>query len=563
MTAERTPAPKEIGRRYRVEHELGRGGYGRVFLVTDNETLGRYALKFLDRLPASRAARFRGEAFAANRVADQSPHVARVHAAQFDGDTGVPFLAMDLLKGRTLDRLVRPSPEGAAAPLSPAQALAVLRDVAHALAAAHALEPRIIHCDIKPENVMVEGDARSAGSSLRAYVLDFGIARLSDEYGAHDSTAVGSVRWMAPERFDNKATPATDVYSFALVAFYALTGELVPHEGRGQAGAVARAAARGVSLPSGFDRWFLEATRAAPHERTASVRVAYEQLAAIFHPRAPLAPTVGARPSPLALEPDRPSPAPPEPPAPPAHPASSPTILASPTDPPSSPVSSQTRVAPRSRTPSAARASIAALGVAAMICGLVWGFVARPSSDSVAPPAPTRPSPAPQVLTPPIPTRGSDDARQEIDALLVRWSTTAWTTDVTASALAAFYIAEPMVRPIAERSSGLDRVSEGMRRLRAEGGGIGFDVRRARMEDEPYGPTIASARQACGAGPLVLVRLTARTARYRCSSRGPFPPVEGEYLLRVRGLSSGAPRICYEAWSNETDARACAGAGPR
>ena len=169
--------------------------------------LGRtVAVKVLrDGLPLEHAHRVEREARAAARITD--PRVVTVLDLEHDVD-GTPFLVMEALDGRTLADELRDGP----LPLPRAERLAA--DLLGALAAAH--ECGVLHRDVKPSNVLVDG------SGYR--VTDFGIASLDDE-DATDGDLMGTLVYLAPERFHGApATPRTDVFSAGAVLYEALAG---------------------------------------------------------------------------------------------------------------------------------------------------------------------------------------------------------------------------------------------------------------------------------------------------------------------------------------------------
>ena len=102
-------------------------------------------------------------------------------------------------------------------PLTPARAVAIIRQIASALDAAH--ESGLMHRDVKPENILITGDDF-------AYLVDFGIANAStDEKLTELGTAVGTYAYMAPERFTNgEVTYRADIYALACVLHECLTG---------------------------------------------------------------------------------------------------------------------------------------------------------------------------------------------------------------------------------------------------------------------------------------------------------------------------------------------------
>ena len=142
------------------------------------------------------------------------PAVVPVYdSREVDGEL---FVAMRLVEGGDLRGLI--DREG---PLPPARATALLGQVAEALDAAHAAG--IVHRDVKPHNVLVEGD--------RAYLSDFGLAKAIDDWAPPSATSVvGTVAYMSPEQWQRprrSAHPA-DIYSLGCVLYEAVTG-VVPY----------------------------------------------------------------------------------------------------------------------------------------------------------------------------------------------------------------------------------------------------------------------------------------------------------------------------------------------
>ncbi|WP_265446490.1 serine/threonine-protein kinase [Flexivirga meconopsidis] len=196
---------------YRLGEVLGRGGMGVVYSAYDTVRERTVALKLLPTDLASDAAyreRFRREARLAARLGE--PHIIPIH--DFGEIDGVLFIDMRLVRGQELREVL--SREGR---LTPTRALALLGQVAAALDAAHA--DGLVHRDVKPENIIVtDGDF--------AYLADFGIAARPDETRVTgDGSALGSVRYMAPERFDETpVTASSDVYALGCVLYECLSG---------------------------------------------------------------------------------------------------------------------------------------------------------------------------------------------------------------------------------------------------------------------------------------------------------------------------------------------------
>jgi tetratricopeptide (TPR) repeat protein/tRNA A-37 threonylcarbamoyl transferase component Bud32 len=219
---------ESLGRAYAIDRELGGGGMSRVF-VADETALGRKVVVKV--LPPELAAgvnvdRFKREIQVAARL--QHPHIVPVlSAGEFEG---LPFYTMPLVDGSSVRARL------ANGPLSITEAVNILREVARALAYAHA--NGVVHRDIKPDNVLLTGGS--------ATVTDFGIAKaLSD---ARDEgpgsptltamgTSLGTPTYMAPEQAagDPSTNHRADLYSFGCMAYELLTGHppfagLTPHK---------------------------------------------------------------------------------------------------------------------------------------------------------------------------------------------------------------------------------------------------------------------------------------------------------------------------------------------
>jgi serine/threonine-protein kinase len=198
--------------RYVLERELGRGGMGIVFLARDVALERPVAIKLLPpalaALPDLRQ-RFLHEARTAARLSH--PNIVPIHAVEeHDGQV---WFVMTYVPGETLAARVRR--EG---PLAPREVSRMVQEVAWALAYAH--QHGVIHRDVKPENVLVE---RGSGRYL---VVDFGIARLTDEVGSSPAgELLGTPRMVSPEQAGGEALDGrSDLYSLGVTAFFALTG---------------------------------------------------------------------------------------------------------------------------------------------------------------------------------------------------------------------------------------------------------------------------------------------------------------------------------------------------
>ncbi|MEE1784762.1 serine/threonine-protein kinase [Streptomyces sp. SP17BM10] len=206
--------------RYRLVEELGRGGFGSVWLATDARMGRKVAVKvLLEEHAADREAvsRFIREARTAGGLA--GPHIVTVHdygrvrtgAGPGAGETH--YLVMEYVRGRSLADVLK---EGVP---DQADALRWARHVCRALDAAH--REGIVHRDIKPENVMI---ARDTG---KAKVLDFGIARLLTQSAVLTSTGniVGTVPYLAPEVWSGAgADSKADLYALGVMLYQLCTG---------------------------------------------------------------------------------------------------------------------------------------------------------------------------------------------------------------------------------------------------------------------------------------------------------------------------------------------------
>ncbi len=229
---------------YRIEALIARGGMGVVYEATHLGLDRRVALKVIARELADRAG-FRERFLRESRLAARLDHPAVVPVYDSREVDGELIVAMRLVKGGDLRRLI--DREG---PLAPERALDLLGQVAEALDAAHAAG--VVHRDVKPHNVLVEGD--------RAYLSDFGLAKAFDGSGAASSASVvGTAQYMSPEQWRGDSIgPAADVYSLGCVLYEALTG-IAPF-GRAESDTE-------PELPVGIDEAIRRAVAKDPAER--------------------------------------------------------------------------------------------------------------------------------------------------------------------------------------------------------------------------------------------------------------------------------------------------------
>jgi serine/threonine-protein kinase len=274
------PPGTQVGE-YIVFRFIGAGGFGEVYEARAKSTQHRVALKLLhDAAKCTDLERFKREALYANRVRDRTKFVPTVVAAGIDARTKRPWLAVDFIDGQTLESMVERRLQFGQR-VSWAEAKEILFCVMDALRAAHA--SHIVHCDIKPANIIVEAFS-SPERRWVAYVLDFGIARVRSDFAQRTMTTLAmSPKWAAPEQLDGQAvTPKSDQWSFAQVVYWLLVGERFPMREAQRTTPAQWARARGALLPPLFDAWFARATRNAPDERFESIEHAWRALELVF-----------------------------------------------------------------------------------------------------------------------------------------------------------------------------------------------------------------------------------------------------------------------------------------
>ncbi|MFI5777390.1 protein kinase [Nocardia sp. NPDC051570] len=194
--------------RYRLDGLIGRGSVGEVWRAHDDDTGRTVALKILSITAAEDPdyrRRFEREARIGAGLDD--PHIVPIHG--FGEQDGRLFLAMAYIPGLDVAGRLRGGPMGAPA------AVDLISQIAEALDAAHAAG--LIHRDVKPANIIVH-------ASGFAYLIDFGIARASNQTTiTATGFTVGTLAYMAPERFAGHADSRSDVYALACVLYECLT----------------------------------------------------------------------------------------------------------------------------------------------------------------------------------------------------------------------------------------------------------------------------------------------------------------------------------------------------
>lgn len=213
--------------RYRLLEQAGSGGMAAVYKAHDLTLRRLVAVKVLhERLTGDETflRRFQQEAHAAANLSH--PNIVTVHdIGQEETAAGYRhYIVMEYVTGRTLKSLIRQHVEERGRPLSVEQALELGIQVCAGIGYAH--RAGLVHCDVKPQNVLVTPDGR-------VKVADFGIARAMSQASRETGDPwSGEQMWGTPHYFSPEqaagepATPASDVYAIGIILFEMLTGRL-------------------------------------------------------------------------------------------------------------------------------------------------------------------------------------------------------------------------------------------------------------------------------------------------------------------------------------------------
>ena len=206
------PTPSDFGH-FVLEKELGHGGMGGVYLardkMLDRKVAIKVMLKSLGEDPAF-VERFQREAQAAARL--NHPNIAQIYS--FGQENGMPYIAMELVGGGSLDKEMEANP----GTMDPVRVMRVGQQVADALALA--AEQGLVHGDVKPENVLFDADGN-------AKLVDFGLAAMQGD----SSEIWGTPYYISPEKVRRqKIDYRADIYSLGGTLYHALTG-VAPFEG--------------------------------------------------------------------------------------------------------------------------------------------------------------------------------------------------------------------------------------------------------------------------------------------------------------------------------------------
>lgn len=276
------PAPRRTDTRFGdfdVVSPLARGGMGGVYLAVDSRSGERVALKVLDSQFANHpevVERLYAEHHLASRA--QHPGLITIREARRTTDD-VPYLVMEYLDGQTLGALTERQE------LEQPVVVAIAAQLAAALAALHAVG--VVHCDVKHDNVFVL-DARHG---LKVKLIDFGVSRTVDEPPRDDAAIAGTPWCMAPEQWQGRPEPASDVYALGCLLYDLTTGS-APFDGSLPELMIAHLEQRParpswlVKMPMQLERLILRALAKEPAHRPAMAELALE-LAALADAMAP------------------------------------------------------------------------------------------------------------------------------------------------------------------------------------------------------------------------------------------------------------------------------------
>ncbi|MCL6617261.1 MAG: Stk1 family PASTA domain-containing Ser/Thr kinase, partial [Anoxybacillus ayderensis] len=263
---------KRLNERYKIVSLLGGGGMANVYLARDmilDRDVAIKVLRFDFANDEQFIKRFRREAQAATSL----NHENIVSIYDVGEDEGVYYIVMEYVRGSTLKQYIQQH-----APLSVPKALDIMEQLTSAIAHAHA--NRIIHRDIKPQNILIDEHGK-------VKITDFGIAvALSSTTITQTNSVLGSVHYLSPEQArGGVATEKSDIYSLGIVMFELLTGRL-PFSGESAVSIVLKhlqtetpsPKAWNPSIPQSVENVILKATAKDPFYRYQSVQEMNEDI---------------------------------------------------------------------------------------------------------------------------------------------------------------------------------------------------------------------------------------------------------------------------------------------
>ncbi|QBD75226.1 serine/threonine protein kinase [Ktedonosporobacter rubrisoli] len=255
---------------YRLVKLLGRGGFAEVYLAEHTRLGMKAAIKLLHtHLSSDETSTFQREA----RTIAELKHAHIVRVLDYDVQESTPFLVLDYASNGSLRQK---HPSGRRLPLD--LVVDYVNQIAGALLYAH--ERKIIHRDVKPENILLDEEGR-------LLLSDFGIATIAHSTSSMSTeAAIGTLAYMAPEQIQGKPRPASDQYALAVMVYHWLTG-LLPFSGSSAeliaqhlGATVPSLCTKLPELPEEVEQVVLTALSKDPQQRFGSVQAFARALAA-------------------------------------------------------------------------------------------------------------------------------------------------------------------------------------------------------------------------------------------------------------------------------------------
>lgn len=269
---------KRISDRYKILELIGGGGMSNVYLAHDVILNRDVAIKVL-RLDFTNEdelhRRFQREALSVTSLTH--PNIVSIYDVGEDGD--LHYIVMEYVKGKTLKQYIQEF-----APISPARSVHIMRQLTSAMADAH--ENHIIHRDIKPQNILMDGEGN-------VKITDFGIAiTLSSTSFTQTNSVMGTVHYLSPEQArGGTTTNQSDIYALGIVLYELLTGEL-PFSGESAVSIAIKhlqtetpsIRALDATIPQSLENVVLKATAKDPAHRYATVEELQADLDTVLSP---------------------------------------------------------------------------------------------------------------------------------------------------------------------------------------------------------------------------------------------------------------------------------------
>lgn len=269
---------KSLGERYKILSKLGSGGMSTVYLAQDlilEREVAVKVLRFDFHQSPDALRRFQREALSATQLTH--PNIVAVY--DVGEENGSNYIVMEYVKGKDLKTYIEEK-----GPISPKESVHIMRQILSAIDVAH--RNRIIHRDIKPQNVLIDefGTVK---------ITDFGIAiALSETSLTQTNTLLGSVHYLSPEQArGGMATMRSDIYALGIVLFELLIGH-VPFDGESAVSIALKhfqdplPAIHKImpTVPQSLENVVLKATAKDPLDRYESCAEMFEDLNSSLHP---------------------------------------------------------------------------------------------------------------------------------------------------------------------------------------------------------------------------------------------------------------------------------------